>query len=135
MQVSQGVQASSESQQAHVDYLQKSLQGLNSGMSEYNEATALAFQGTTATAEAMCSKVCPSMSALHNWYFFTKSDFSLQHECLVRQEQQTTDDMRDNVAQGLSTMNDVRSSEHLEFRENCDWYNFYRWLESMSLLP
>ena len=57
-QVSQGVRASSESQQAHVDYLQKSLDGLNSGMSEYNEATGLAFQGTSATADAVCSQVC-----------------------------------------------------------------------------
>lgn len=57
-QVSQGVQSASECQQAHVDYLQKSLCGLSSGMSEYSEATALAFQGTTATADAMRLKVC-----------------------------------------------------------------------------
>lgn len=64
-QVSQGVQASSESQQAHVDYLQKSLCGLNSGMSEYNEATALAFQGTTATADTIRSKVCLGLMMPH----------------------------------------------------------------------
>ena len=56
-QVAQGVEASSESQQAHVSYLQKSLRGLDCGMSEYNEATALAFQGTTATADTIRSKV------------------------------------------------------------------------------
>ena len=117
-QVSTGIQASSESQQAHVDYLQQSLQGLSSGVGEYGVASSLATENTAATLASALSQVRVWLVLL----CCSRDDLHTQHECLVRQEEQAVSETQGSVVQAIGALSEVSQSQWWWW-----WWWCYHW--------
>lgn len=96
--ISTSIHAASESQQAHVDYLQQSLCGLSSGVGEYEVANSLAHANAVATLDGMLS----------------------EHECLVGQEEEALSDLQGSMVQGISTMNQMTEENATSSLAKCD---------------
>jgi hypothetical protein len=93
-----------------VDYLQQSLLGLSSGVEEYEVATSLATEKTTATLDHMLSEVSKRRRAERLSGLMYCTVFEFQQECFIGREEQALADVEDSATNGIDMMKEVCAS-------------------------